>query len=338
MRSDRTAVRCLFMSRFLPTAHCRRQLNCSPTQGRYRKCGSVPGEEMNFTNVISVDVEDYFQAEAFADVVDRSLWGSYPSRVEANTKRLLGLFAEHQIEATFFVLGWVAERFPGLVAAIAAAGHEIACHSYWHRMIFKLQPREFREDTRRAKDVVEQAAGCRVEGYRAPTYSIVADSLWALDILAELEFTYDSSIFPIHHDTYGIPHAPRFPFRISTAGGELVEYPISTFRLGGSRNWPVGGGGYLRILPWWYTRLGVERAQKEGLPLIAYVHPWEIDPDQPRIAGRLRSRFRHYMNLSRTYGRLDRMLREHSFTSFRRSGLDQAEPETTLPTLSLRLP
>jgi len=224
------------------------------------------------------------------------------------------------------------------VADIAAAGHEIACHSYWHRLIFKLEAREFREDTRRAKDAVEQAAGCRVRGYRAPTYSIVADSLWALDILAELEFTYDSSIFPIEHDTYGIPHAPRFPFRISTAGGELMEYPISTFRFAGSRNWPVGGGGYLRILPWWYTRIGLERARKEGLPVIAYVHPWEIDADQPRIAGRLRSRLRHYTNLSHTYGRLDRMLREHRFTSFRKSGLDKAEPETVLPTLSLRLP
>jgi len=291
---------------------------------------------MNFRNVISVDVEDYFHAEAFSDVVDRSQWDSYPSRVAQNTKRLLELFAAHRIEATFFVLGWVAERFPSLVAEIAAAGHEVACHSYWHRLIFKLERSEFREDTRRAKDVVEQAAGCRVQGYRAPTYSIVADSLWALDILSELGFTYDSSIFPIHHDVYGIPHAPRFPFRIQTAAGELMEYPISTFRFAGSRNWPVGGGGYLRILPWWYTRIGVQRAQHEGLPVIAYVHPWEIDPDQPRIAGRLRSRLRHYTNLSRTYGRLDRMLRECTFTSFRNSGLDQAELEKTLPTLSLR--
>jgi polysaccharide deacetylase family protein (PEP-CTERM system associated) len=316
----------------------RRQLNCSPIRGRRRRGGGVPGKEMNFTNVMSVDVEDYFHAEAFSDVVNPSNWNSYPSRVERNTKRLLDLFAEHQIEATFFILGWVAERFPGLVAEIAAAGHEIACHSYWHRLIFKLERKEFREDTRRAKDAIEQAAGCRVEGYRAPTYSIVADSLWALDILSELEFTYDSSIFPIQHDTYGIPHAPRFPFRIHTAGGELMEYPISTFRFGGSRNWPVGGGGYLRILPWWYTRIGIGRAQTEGLPIIAYVHPWEIDPDQPRIAGRLRSRFRHYTNLARTFGRLDRMLGERQFTSFRNSGLDKAEPERTLPNLTLRLP
>jgi polysaccharide deacetylase family protein (PEP-CTERM system associated) len=329
----------LFIHEQIPACRLEpKAVKLQPDLGQMPKGESVPGEEMNFTNVMSVDVEDYFHAEAFSDVVDRSRWDSYPSRVEANTRRLLDLFAEHQVEATFFILGWVAERFPGLVASIAAAGHEIACHSYWHRLIFQLESREFREDTRRAKDAVEQAAGCRVEGYRAPTYSIVADSLWALDILAELEFTYDSSIFPIRHDTYGIPHAPRFPFRINTARGELVEYPITTFRFGGSRNWPVGGGGYLRILPWWYTRIGVERAQKEGLPVIAYVHPWEIDPDQPRIAGRLRSRLRHYMNLSRTYGRLDRMLGERTFTSFRKSGLDKAEPETTLPTLSLRLP
>jgi polysaccharide deacetylase family protein (PEP-CTERM system associated) len=271
-------------------------------------------------NVISVDVEDYFHAESFADVLQRSEWGSCLSRVEANTQRLLELFSRLRVQATFFVLGWVAERYPGLVREIAAGGHELGCHSYWHRLIYQLNSAEFREDTRKARDLVEQAAGQPVYGYRAPTYSIVSSSLWALEMLAELGFTYDSSIFPIHHDRYGIPDAPRFPFRISTASGPIVEYPITTFRLWGN-NLPVAGGGYLRLLPWWYTRVGMRRARQEGLPVIAYVHPWEIDPEQPRLNGRFSSRLRHYTNLGKVYGRLGRMLGGGTFTSFRNSGL-----------------
>lgn len=280
-----------------------------------------PATGSGFKNVISVDVEDYFHAESFADTVERSRWGTYASRVESNTKRLLELFAELKVEATFFVLGWVAERYPGLVREIAAAGHELACHSYWHRLIYKLDPKEFREDTYHAKQTIEEGAGVQIYGYRAPTYSIVSSSLWATDILAELGFTYDSSIFPIRHDRYGIPSAPRFPFRINTAAGPLLEYPIATFRLWGQLNFPFGGGGYLRLLPWWYTRLGLHRAQSEGLPVIAYVHPWEVDPDQPRLNGRLASRLRHYANLDKTCMRLAGMLRGGGFTSFRNSGL-----------------
>jgi len=274
-----------------------------------------------FKNVISVDVEDYFHAEAFADVVDRSQWSTYPSRVESTTNRLLDLFAELKVEATFFVLGWVAERNPGLVRAIGDAGHELACHSYWHRLIYRIEPNEFREDTYRAKATIEQSAGCRIYGYRAPTYSIVTSSLWATDILAELGFTYDSSIFPIRHDRYGIPDAPRFPFRIKTAAGPLLECPIATFRLWGQVNFPFAGGGYLRLLPWWYTRLGLRHAQDEGIPVISYVHPWEVDPDQPRLNGRWSSRLRHYTNLHKTCTRLAGMLRHGGFTSFRSSGL-----------------
>ena len=275
-------------------------------------------------NVISVDVEDYFHAESLAEAVDARAWDGLTSRVETNTYRLLELFARHRVEATFFVLGWVADRYPAIVREIVAAGHELACHSYWHRLIHRLQPDEFREDTRRAKNVLEQAAGVGIEGYRAPTYSIVAGSLWAMEILAELGFTYDSSIFPVRHDRYGIPHAPRHPFRIDTPSGPLVEYPIATFRLWGATNLPFGGGGYLRLLPWWYTELGIRRARAEGLPVIAYVHPWEIDPDQPRLATRLTSRLRHYSNLGKTYQRLGRLVAQGGFTSFRRSGLAAA--------------
>lgn len=273
-----------------------------------------------FTNVLSVDVEDYFHVEAFSDVVHSSAWERYSSRVETNTHRLLDLLDERGIEGTFFILGWVAERFPRLVQEIVRRGHEPACHSYWHRLVYRLSPDEFTEDTRRAKDAIEQAAGTRVVGYRAPSYSITAQSLWALDILAEAGFEYDSSIFPIRHDTYGLPDGPRRPVRVETRGGAIVEFPITTFRVS-RQNMPVGGGGYLRLLPFWYTRLGVERAAADGVPLIVYVHPWEIDPDQPRLSGRLRSRVRHYTNLSKTYPRLRRLLELKAFTSFRKSGL-----------------
>jgi polysaccharide deacetylase family protein (PEP-CTERM system associated) len=271
-------------------------------------------------NVVSVDVEDYFHAEVFSGVVDRAKWNSYSSRVEVNTRRLLEMLGKLNVHGTFFVLGWVAERFPGLVREIAAGGHEIACHSYWHRLIYKLEPAEFREDTRRAKDVIEQISGQRVEGYRAPTYSVIDRSVWALDILSELGFTYDSSIYPIHHDRYGMPGAPRGPFRFQTPSGPMTEFPITTFRLAG-HNMPVGGGGYLRLLPRLYTRMGLKSVQTEGLPIVVYIHPWEVDAEQPRLPVSLKSRLRHYTNLSRTFDRLQHVLEEGNYTSFRESGL-----------------
>lgn len=280
----------------------------------------------SLTNVFSVDVEDYFHVEAFSDIVSRDAWPSYSLRVEANTQRVLDLLDEHHVEATFFVLGWVAERMPHLVREIASRGHELACHSYWHRLIYKLSPQEFASDTFRAKEVIEQAAGQRVFGYRAPSYSVTRNSLWALEILTECGFTFDSSIFPIRHDVYGIPDAPRGPFQVATPSGRLTEYPITTFRMGAGPNFPVGGGGYLRLLPFWYTRLGALRAAAENVPLIAYVHPWEVDPDQPRLPGRPRSRLRHYTNLSRMHARLDALLRLGTFTSFAKSGLAEGAP------------
>ncbi len=274
-------------------------------------------------NILSIDVEDYFHVEAFAGVVKRSDWDSYSCRVETNTLRLLDILDQHNAQATFFILGWVAERYPRLVQEIVRRGHEPACHSYWHRLIYSLDPEEFRRDTARAKDVIEQAGATPVYGYRAPSYSITLQSLWALDILAEMGFTYDSSIFPIRHDVYGIAGAPRFPFRIETAGSSLMEYPITTFRWLGSANLPVGGGGYLRMLPSFYTNFGIRRAHNESLPLIVYLHPWEIDPEQPRIAAPLKSRIRHYTNLRKMESRLSDLLQRTSFSSFRESGWDQ---------------
>ena len=274
-------------------------------------------------NVVSVDVEDYFHAEAFSGVADPSRWNSYTSRVEVNTRRLLELLASLDVHGTFFVVGWVADRFPGLVREIAAGGHELGCHSYWHRLIYKLGPAEFREDTRRAKDAIEQIGGQSVTVYRAPTYSVIDRSIWALEILAELGFTCDSSIYPIHHDRYGMPNAPRAPFRFQTPSGPMTEFPLTTFRLAG-HNMPVGGGGYLRLLPKMYTRLGLEQVRKEGLPIVIYVHPWEVDAEQPRLPASFTTRLRHYTNLSRTFERLRGLLQQGTYTSFRESGLADA--------------
>ncbi len=287
--------------------------------------GDCPSERLGYPcNIMSVDVEDYFHVEAFSDMIDRAGWDAYPSRVVNNTRRVMDLLDEAGVSGTFFILGWVAERFPRLVQEIVTRGHEPACHSYWHRLIYKLNPREFRDDTVRAKHAIEQAAGVAVQGYRAPSFSVTAQSLWALEVLVETGFTYDSSIFPIKHDIYGIPSAPRHPFRMETPSGPIVECPITTFRLMLPHNLPVGGGSYLRIFPFWYTRLGFRRAQADRLPLIVYTHPWEFDPEQPRFAGRLLSRLRHYTNLAKTCARLRDLLRMGTFASFRESGIPAA--------------
>lgn len=278
-------------------------------------------------DVCSVDVEDYFHVEAFSDVIPRSAWGDYPERVVGNTHRLLDLLAEQGTTATFFFLGWVAERHPELVREVVARGHEPACHSYWHRLVYTLDRETFREDTRRAKAVIEQAGGQAVTGYRAPSYSITGHSLWALEVLVEEGFTYDSSIFPIRHDVYGIRGAPRVPTWMVTPAGAIQEFPLTTFRVMGSGNLPVAGGGYLRLLPFWYTRLGVAQSRREGIPVINYIHPWEIDPGQPRIRGRWRSRFRHYTNLDRTHSRLERLMTLGSYSSFEQSGLREPTPQ-----------
>ena len=276
---------------------------------------------MQLPSILSVDVEDYFHVEAFSQVVRQDQWSEFPSRVEANTHRILDLFDECQVKGTFFILGWVAHRFPHLVKQIVDRGHEPACHSYWHRLIYNLSPEEFRADTLRAKACIEQAGGQQVSGYRAPSFSIVERSLWALEILAEAGFRYDSSVFPVKHDTYGIPDAPRSPYPVMTPSGAIMECPMTTFRLPGSPNLPVGGGGYLRILPEWYTRLGLARARQENIPLICYIHPWEVDPEQPRIAAPLKSRLRHYTNLGKTCARLKHLIESARFTSFEASGL-----------------
>jgi len=235
------------------------------------------------------------------------------SRVVANTGRLLDLFDEFDVRSTFFVLGWVAERHPALVRAIVARGHELASHGYAHRLVYSQTPAEFREDVRRAKGLLEDAGGVAVHGYRAPSFSVTSRSLWALDVLLEEEYRYDASIFPIRHDRYGIPDAPRWPHAIERPAGRVYEVPGSTVRLGGT-NLPVAGGGYFRILPYAWTRFGISRVNRtERQPVVFYLHPWEIDADQPRLSAGALSRFRHYRNLHKTESRLRRLMRDFTF-------------------------
>jgi polysaccharide deacetylase family protein (PEP-CTERM system associated) len=264
-------------------------------------------------NAMSVDVEDYFQVSAFDGIVRRSDWADMESRVCANTERLLDIFDEFEVRSTFFVLGWVAERHPQLVERIAARGHEIASHGYAHRLVYDQTLAAFRDDVRRAKHLLEEAAGQPVHGYRAPSYSITARSLWALDVLIEEGYTYDASIFPIRHDRYGIPIAPRQPFLIERGDRVLMEVPGSTIRVG-PVNLPIAGGGYFRILPYEWTRRGIARLNRvEQRAAVFYLHPWEIDPDQPRLRAGWLSRFRHYRNLRKTEPRLRALLTEFRF-------------------------
>jgi len=260
-------------------------------------------------DLLSVDVEDYYQVEAFADRVPRRSWSDFPSRVRANTERVLQLFDQYQCRATFFVLGWVAERNPEVIRQIVDANHELACHSYSHRRVSSLTPEEFREDLRRARHALEDTAGVRVLGYRAPTFSIGRANQWALEVLAEEGFLYDSSIFPIRHDLYGFPDAPRFPHCVDLKSKrKLFEIPMSTVRIGWW-NWPLGGGGYLRLLPIQYTQWAMRLIhQKERQPCVVYFHPWEIDPDQPRINGKWKSALRHYTGLRSMERRLKMLL------------------------------
>lgn len=264
-------------------------------------------------NAMTIDVEDYFHVSAFDGVVVRGEWDQLESRVCANTERLLQIFDAHGVKATFFVLGCVADRFPSLVSDIVSAGHEIASHGYNHQLVYEQTPAAFREDVRRAKGVLEGLIGGAVDGYRAPSYSITARTPWAFDVLIEEGHRYDASIFPIRHDRYGVPDAPRHPHIISRPSGSLVETPGSTVRLG-PVNVPVAGGGYFRLLPYWWTRWGIGRVNRiERRPAIFYLHPWEIDPDQPRLPADRLGRFRHYRNLERTEQRLRRLLTDFPF-------------------------
>ena len=263
-------------------------------------------------NAMTVDVEDYFQVQAFANVIDRGTWEGIPCRVEANMDHILRAFDRAGVKGTFFTLGWIADRHPGVVRAIVAAGHELASHGYGHARADGQTPEAFRDDVRRAKATLEDLGGVAVQGYRAPTFSIGPRNPWAFDVLAEEGYRYSSSIYPVRHDLYGVPDAPRFPYK--PAAGPLLEIPMTTVRLGG-RNLPCAGGGYFRLMPYALFRLALRRFnQAEQAAGVFYFHPWEIDPAQPRVAAAPRmSRFRHYVNIAAMPGRLERLLRDFAW-------------------------
>lgn len=285
----------------VPTPSSEAYRDAQPPHGAHR--GDA---DRHVVNALTVDVEDYFQVSAFAPYIERRAWDSIPCRAEANVARILELLDAKGAKATFFTLGWIAERHPSIVRAIVAAGHELASHGYGHERASSLTPAAFREDIGRAKAVLEDIGGVRVSGYRAPSFSIGARNLWALDCLREAGHRYSSSIYPVRHDHYGMPDAPRFAYEAIPG---LVEVPPSTIAFMG-RNWPAGGGGFFRLLPYAVSRGLIRRINRvDGASCMFYMHPWEIDPRQPRVAGiDARTRFRHYVNLERTEARLARLL------------------------------
>lgn len=257
-------------------------------------------------NAMTIDVEDYFQVSAFAPYIARADWDRRECRVERNVERILALLAEHDVKATFFTLGWVAERYPQVVGRIVAAGHELASHGYGHERASDLSPEAFRQDVVRAKRLLEDLGGQAVLGYRAPSFSIGTGNLWAFDVLQEAGYRYSSSVYPIQHDHYGMPDSPRFAYPVRDG---LLEVPVTTLRLLG-RNLPSSGGGYFRLLPYGLSRWMLQRVNAyDGQSAVFYFHPWEIDAEQPRIAGiDAKTRFRHYVNIDRTFARIAQLL------------------------------
>lgn len=280
-------------------------------------------KNMALVNALTIDVEDYFHVAAFASNISRDSWHCRESRVVGNTHKILAIFDEFKAKGTFFVLGCVAEQFPRLVREIAACGHEIACHGFSHQLVYEQSAEEFFRETQHAKSLLEDITGSAILGYRAASYSIVQESLWALDILVELGFVYDSSIFPVRHDRYGIPNGKRRPHVLTTPNSRsIVEWPLSTAKILGYRL-PVSGGGYFRLLPYWLTRWGLASINRiEQQPFIFYLHPWEVDPAQPRVQASTLSKFRHYKNLDKCEKRLRTLLDEFKFGTVK-EGLEQ---------------
>jgi polysaccharide deacetylase family protein (PEP-CTERM system associated) len=264
-------------------------------------------------NALTIDVEEYFHPNAMDAAVLPEQWDALPHRVEQNTYRVLDLLSEFETRGTFFVLGWVAERWPHLVKEIARRGHEVASHGYAHRLVYKLGPAGFRADVIRGKRILEDCQGRAVNGFRAASWSIIASTPWAFDVLIEEGFQYDSSVFPIRHDIYGIPGFSRFPVKVRCRAGEIWEIPPSTVRLFGN-NWPVAGGGYFRLFPYAVTRRAITHiTEHDRAPAMVYLHPWELDGDQPRLQASRTARLRQYVNLDATEPRLRRLLTDFRF-------------------------
>jgi polysaccharide deacetylase family protein (PEP-CTERM system associated) len=273
---------------------------------------------MTVVNAMTVDLEDYFQVSVFEDVISRDDWDLLPCRVEGTTRRILDLFERHHVSATFFALGWIAERYPALIREIVGRGHELACHGYDHVRATEQTPEQFRQDALRAKAILEDLSGREVKGYRAASYSIGEKNLWALDVLEQAGFQYSSSIYPVRHDLYGMPGAPRFLFR-PTEQRELLEIPVSTVRLG-QRNFPCGGGGYFRLFPYALSKWAINRVNRtDEQPAVFYFHPWEIDTGQPRQRDiSLKTHFRHYLHIDRMERRLESLLRDFQWSTMER--------------------
>lgn len=298
------------------------EMNANPI-GWQSPSSARTGAAIPARNAMTIDVEDFFQVQAFAGCVPRSDWDTIPRRVEANTEKALQCFADARVSATFFTLGWVAERHPDLVRRIVAEGHELASHGYSHVPVFDQTPDQFRADIRRTKALLEDLGGVPIKGYRAASFSIGQRTLWALPILAEEGHLYSSSIFPVRHDFYGLPDAPRFSFRPNENG--FLEMPLTTVSVMG-KNLPCSGGGYFRLLPYAFSRWAFRRVNtQDRQPCIFYFHPWELDPDQPRIQNApLKSRFRHYTNLGKMETRLRRLLKEFAWDRMDRIFLEPA--------------
>ncbi len=264
-------------------------------------------------NALTIDVEDYYHVTAFESLIKAHEWDLLPSRVECNIMKLLEILDSYRVKATFFVLGWVAEKSPSLIREIHNQGHEIACHGYAHKLVYTITPERFRMDVKKSKSIIEDSIGTRIKGFRATSFSFIESSLWALDILIEEEFLYDSSIFPIHHDRYGIPYWQRFPHYISRNGGGIYELPPSTIRFF-KNNIPIAGGAYLRFLPLGLITWGIKRINTVELkPAVLYVHPWEIDAGQPKIKVGKITRFRHYAKLDQVENKIKKILSEFEF-------------------------
>ncbi|MEZ6122038.1 MAG: DUF3473 domain-containing protein [Planctomycetaceae bacterium] len=278
-----------------------------------------------FDGTFTVDVEDYFHVSAFSSVISPADWNQYECRVERNTHTVLNIAAQSGTVGTFFILGWVADRFPKLVSEIRQAGHEIGCHSQWHQLVYELGPERFRSDLIQSRDALQQITGEAVIAYRAPSFSVTRQSLWALEILAEEGFQTDSSIYPVRHDRYGIPGSPTAPHVIETPSGPIREFPGMVCEVGKARV-PVGGGGYLRLLPWFVTERMLRQVRQQNRPLNVYIHPWEFDPQQPKISASVKSRFRHYQNLKTTAGKIRSLLTAFRLTTM--SDVLNAEPGT----------
>ena len=264
-------------------------------------------------NTLSFDVEDYFQVSNFDSFISYKNWGNFESRVERNTHTILEILSKFDTKSTFFILGWIANRFPKLVRDIVDEGHEVGTHGYQHRLIYKMTPAEFREDLKDSVMAIEQASGKKVLGHRAPSFSITRDSLWALDILKEEGLLYDSSIFPVRHPRYGMPNTPRSPYQIRPG---FWEFPLTTLKIG-NMNIPIAGGGYFRLYPYKFTRWGIEKLNKSKIPVNIYLHPWEFDPGQPRLKASFQARFRHYNNLDKTKIRLLKLCKAFNFVPIR---------------------